>query len=171
MLTIRTCTKDDILTLSDLSAATFADTFRGTTSDDNLEDFLKTAYQPEKLEKEMNNPESTFYFTYLDDELAGYLKINFGEAQSEIRDPAAGELERIYVRKEYQGRGVGRFLMEQALELVQQAGKEYIWLGVWEHNERALGFYKGYGFYRISSHDFTVGDDVQTDIILRKNFD
>lgn len=170
MNTIRKCTKDDITVLSELSAKTFADTFRGTTSDENLADFLKTAYLPEKLEKEMDNPESTFYFTYVDDELAGYLKVNFGEAQTEIRDPMAGELERIYVLNIFQGRGVGRFLMEQALTMVREAGKDYIWLGVWEHNERALGFYEGHGFYQISSHDFPVGDDIQTDIILRKDF-
>lgn len=114
MITIRTCTKEDISILSKLSAKTFADTFSGTTSDENLENFLKTAYQPEKLEKEMDNPESTFYFTYVNHELAGYLKINLCNAQTEIYDPAAGELERIYVLKEFQGRGVGRFLMEQA---------------------------------------------------------
>ncbi len=170
MISIRICTKDDILVLSELSAVTFADTFRGTTSDENLEDFLKTAYQPEKLEKEMSNPESTFYFTYVEGELAGYLKINFGNAQSEIQDPKAGELERIYVKKEFQGKGVGRFLMEEALKLVRDAGKDYIWLGVWEHNDRALAFYKGHNFYQISSHDFAVGDDIQTDIILRKDF-
>lgn len=170
MITIRICTKQDIFMLSDLFAKTFADTFRGTTSDKNLENFLKIAYQPEKLEEEMDNPDSTFYFTYVDGELAGYLKVNFGNAQAVGRDLTAGELERIYVQKEFQGRGVGHFLMEQALKLVHDAGKEYIWLGVWEHNMRALEFYKGHGFYQIGSHDFPVGDDIQTDIILRKDF-
>ncbi len=170
MITIRTCTKDDILLLSEISTKTFADTFRGTTSEENLEDFLKASYQTDKLEKEMEHPDSTFYFTYVDGELAGYLKINLGGAQTEIHDPAAGELERIYVLKEFQGRGIGRFQMEQALELVREAGKAYIWLGVWEHNERAKDFYQRYGFYQISSHDFPVGDDIQTDLILRKNF-
>lgn len=169
MITIRTCTKEDLFTLSEMSAKTFADTFRGTTSDKNLEDFLKTAYQPEKLAKEMSNSDSTFYFIYVENELAGYLKVNFGDAQTEIHDPAAGELERIYVQKEFQGKGAGRLLMEQALKLVRDAGKEYIWLGVWEYNQRALDFYKRYGFYQISSHDFPVGDDIQTDIILRKD--
>ena len=92
MITIRTCIKEDIPALSEISVKTFADTFRGTTSDKNLEDFLKTAYLPEKLELEMNHKESTFYFTYLDDELAGYLKVNLGDAATEILDPAAGEL-------------------------------------------------------------------------------
>ena len=170
MTTIRTCTKEDILRLSDISAKTFVETFYGTTSDKNLEAFLKTAYHPAKLEKEMDNPDSTFYFTYVDDELAGYLKINLEDAQTEIHDPVAGELERIYVQKNFQGRGVGRFLMEQALKLICDAGKEYIWLGVWEHNKRALNFYKGFGFYQICSHDFPIGDDIQTDIILRKDF-
>ncbi len=90
-------------------------------------------------------------------------------AQTESGDPHSLEVERIYVAKEFQGTGLGRRLMEEAVRLATEQKKEYIWLGVWEKNERAIRFYEGKGFYRTGSHTFTVGNDGQTDYIMRKD--
>ena len=81
------------------------------------------------------------------------------------------EIERIYVSGEFQGQGLGRYLMEQAIAMAVAQKKRYVWLGVWEHNEKALQFYKANGFYKISTHHFVMGDDVQTDDLMRKDLD
>ena len=59
--------------------------------------------------------------------------------------------------------------MEQAIAIAISRQKSYLWLGVWEHNTKALAFYQRFGFYRIGSHSFFVGQDEQTDFLLRKD--
>ena len=99
----------------------------------------------------------------------GCLKVNEAAAQTEAGDPYSLEIERIYVAKEFQGTGLGSRLMDEAVRLAAEQKKAYIWLGVWEKNERAIRFYEGKGFYRTGSHTFTVGNDEQTDYIMRKD--
>lgn len=79
------------------------------------------------------------------------------------------EIERIYVAKEFQGKGLGRRLMTYAISAAMQRKKAYVWLGVWEKNEKALAFYRKNGFYQIGTHTFVMGDDPQTDYIMRKD--
>ena len=59
--------------------------------------------------------------------------------------------------------------MEYSIKTAADNGKNYVWLGVWEKNEKALKFYKKNGFYRIGEHSFVIGNDVQTDYIMRKD--
>ena len=79
------------------------------------------------------------------------------------------ELERIYVSKELQKNGFGSYLMEQTVAIAKQKGKRYIWLGVWEKNRRAISFYRKHGFYIIGTHEFVIGEDIQTDYIMRRD--
>ena len=99
----------------------------------------------------------------------GYLKLNEAPAQTDVQDIQSLEIERIYVTKEFQGKRLGGYLMEQAVKVAVQRKKAYVWLGVWEMNERAIHFYKKNGFYRIGTHTFVMGEDEQTDYIMRKD--
>lgn len=98
----------------------------------------------------------------------GYIKINFGSAQSELQDPEALELERIYVASNQLGKGIGQQLLDKAIIIARRAGLRYIWLGVWEHNLKARKFYDKNGFVQFDQHIFTLGDDDQTDLLLKK---
>ena len=91
--------------------------------------------------------------------------------QTDIHDEQSLEIERIYVSKEFQGEGLGRCLMEKAISTAIRRKKKYVWLGVWEKNEKALRFYKRNGFYQIGTHSFVMGDDEQTDYIMRKDLE
>ena len=126
-------------------------------------------YNEEKLYRELSNPNSSFFFVYVDERVAGYLKLNEFAAQTDINDIDSLELERIYILKEFQGAGLGKDLLDYTISIAIEHGKKHIWLGVWEHNERAKRFYDKNGFYRIGAHSFVVGDDVQTDFVLRKD--
>ena len=86
-----------------------------------------------------------------------------------VNDIDSLELERIYILKEFQGAGLGKDLLDYTISIAIEHGKKYIWLGVWEHNERAKRFYQKNGFYRIGEHSFVVGDDAQTDFVMRKD--
>lgn len=138
-------------------------------TEENMNAYLEAAFHPEKLKRELENEGSSFYFIYENDELAGYLKLNESGAQTDVHDPASLELERIYVVDSFQGKGVGRRLMEKAVEEAVKRKKSYLWLGVWEKNKKALAFYAKNGFYRMGTHAFVMGAEVQTDYLLRKD--
>jgi len=78
------------------------------------------------------------------------------------------EIERIYIKKEFQKHGLGKYLLNKAIELAMECNKRKIWLGVWENNENAIGFYKKMGFVQTGTHSFYMGDDEQTDFIMTK---
>ena len=166
---IKKCTLQDLGLLREISRETFYQTFADSNTEENMRAYLDSAYNEEKLYKELCNPDSSFFFLYVDERLAGYMKINEFPSQTDINDINALELERLYILKEFQGAGLGNDLMNHAISIAIGGGKKYIWLGVWEHNERAKRFYNKYGFYRIGEHSFIVGDDVQTDYVMRKD--
>ena len=102
----------------------------------DMKAYLAKAFSMKNLKKELHNSNSEFYFAESEKEIAGYLKINFGEAQTEIRDEKGMEIERIYVLKEYQGQRVGQKLFDKALNIAREKKLHYLWLGVWEKNLR-----------------------------------
>ena len=166
---IRKCTVQDLDSLCKISIETFYQTFADSNTEENMTAYLDSAYNKEKLYEELCNPDISFFFIYVDESLAGYLKINEYPSQTDINDIDSLELERIYILKEFQGAGLGQDLLEHTISIATEHGKKYIWLGVWEHNERAKHFYQKNGFYRIGAHSFIVGDDVQTDYVMRKD--
>lgn len=168
---IRECTIDDLYILKEISYNTYDDTFKPFNTPENMSAYLESAYNIEKLKIELQDKNSKFYFIYVDDDLGGYIKINENEAQTDIHDPNALEVERLYIKKEYHGMGLGKVLMEEAIDIAKSRGKSHIWLGVWEKNYNAQKFYKKFGFYQIGSHPFVMGDDEQTDLILRKELE
>ena len=168
-LLFRPCTPQDLDTLRDFSELNYHDTFAHLCTPEDMAAYLAEAFDREKLRGELLDPNSFFYFLYADGQLAGYLKLNEGPAQCDLQDPQALELERIYVTKAFQGSGLGAYLMDQALTIARQRGKVYVWLGVWEKNENALAFYRKKGFYEMGTHTFVMGEDVQTDYMMRKD--
>ena len=141
----------------------------GFNTPENMRAYLDCAFNISKLKAELSNLNSAFYFLYKDNTIAGYLKINNFPNQTDINDNSSLEIERFYILSEFQGQGLGKYLMEKAIKIAIKLHKEYVWLGVWEHNEKAKSFYKKLGFYRIGEHSFFMGDDEQTDYIMRKS--
>ena len=166
---IRKCNVKDLDSLCKISIETFYQTFVDSNTVENMTAYLDTAYNKEKLYEELCNPDSSFFFISVGERLAGSLKTNEYPSQTDINDIDSLELERIYILKEFQGAGLGQDLLEHTISIATEHGKKYIWLGVWEHNERAKHFYQKNGFYRIGAHSFVVGDDVQTDYVMRKD--
>jgi len=158
----------EVQDLQNIGRQTFTETFAEHNSAQNLADYLEESFATTKLTKELNNPESNFYFAYVGNVLAGYLKINFGDAQTEAIDPSALEIERIYVLKEFQGQKVGQALFQKALDVAAETQCSQIWLGVWEKNHKALNFYRKNGFEEFSQHIFRIGDDEQTDFLMKR---
>jgi len=166
---IRRCELADLDALRNIAFQTFDDTFRRLNDAASFNEYLDASFSRAKLEAELKDPHSTFFFLYSDDVLAGYMKINMGDSQTDIKDPAAMEIERIYVIRDFQGLGLGRALVEKALETARAARKQTVWLGVWEKNGNAIAFYKKMGFSKAGTHDFFIGRKRQTDFIMRRD--
>jgi ribosomal protein S18 acetylase RimI-like enzyme len=162
------CEAQDLFALQELSIETFKETFAAQNQAENLNDYLKRAFTLEKLEAELNDPESFFYFLKKDSQTAGYLKLNIGAAQSEEQGTDALEIERIYLKKAYQRMGLGEYLIKESEEKAKQLQKKRVWLGVWEENSPARSFYEKMGYHAFSAHTFMMGTDKQTDILLEK---
>lgn len=159
-------TTDDIKELQTISFRTFDDTFREMNHPDNLKDYLNKAFTYDKLQRELEHPNSYFYFLYDNDEVVGYLKLNVGSAQTEDIASDSLEIERLYILKNYQNYGYGKKLMNFAINFAVDENKKSVWLGVWEKNKKAIEFYKHSGFKKVTEHKFQMGDETQTDIIM-----
>lgn len=157
----------EIAQLQAIGRQTFAETFAESNSAENMAKYLEEAYAHEKLSSELMNPNSEFYLASLDNEIIGYLKLNFGAAQTEIKDNNALEIERIYVAKAFHGQKFGQLLYNKAIEIAKAKNVHYVWLGVWEENHKAIQFYTKNGFKAFDKHIFILGADVQTDIMMK----
>ncbi|MDB5021745.1 MAG: N-acetyltransferase [Pedobacter sp.] len=152
-----------------MSRETFYDAFFWGTSPENMKTYLETSLSEEKLSTELNQSQSQFYFAVLNNFRVGYLKLNFGQAQTELRESSGMEIERIYVLKEHQGKKIGQELINKAIDIAVQNKMEYVWLGVWEKNTKAISFYQRNGFVEISAHPFMMGTEEQVDLIMKRS--
>ena len=153
--------------LQQISKKTFLEAFSEGNTEENMSRYLSEQFSGEKLLTELNNPGSEFYMASYNEEVIGYLKINSGKAQTVELKGRPIEIERIYVKKEYYGKKLGQLFCDLSKEIAGQKKADYIWLGVWEKNPRAIGFYKKNGFREFSKHLFKLGDDEQTDILMK----
>ena len=159
---------EDAHKLQEVSYETFNETFQHQNSPENMNAYLKKAFNLNQLEKELLNTSSQFFFVYFHNEVAGYLMVNTNEAQSEKMGNDSIEIERIYIKNQFQKHGLGKHLYQKALEIAKQSNKKKIWLGVWEKNDNAIAFYKKMGFIQTGAHSFYMGDEEQTDLIMIK---
>ncbi|RSD29001.1 GNAT family N-acetyltransferase [Mesobacillus subterraneus] len=169
MIKIKKCSIEDIKDLQEISRETFYETFKEQNSAENMEAYLERAFNRTQLEKEVSTAYSEFFFVYFHDEIAGYLKLNTEGAQSEQMGEDTLEIERIYIRTKFQKHGLGKYLLNKAVEIAMEHHKKKVWLGVWEKNENAIAFYKKIGFVQTGSHSFYMGDEEQIDLIMIKN--
>lgn len=159
---------DEIKALQTLSIRTFTEAFSKDNEEANMQAYLNTNLTEEKLTAEMSHPGSQFYFAVTGDRNIGYLKINFGQAQTDLQDESSLEIERIYILSEFQGKKIGQFLLDQALLIAAEQGLSYIWLGVWDKNQGAIKFYGRNGFAAFDQHPFMLGTEEQTDIMMKR---
>ena len=168
-INIKKCTFEDLRILQEISYETFNETFKDQNSPENMKAYLERAFNLKQLEKELSNISSEFFFIYFNNEVAGYLKVNTNDAQSEEMGDESLEIERIYIKSQFQKHGLGKYLINKAIEIAMEQNKKKIWLGVWEKNENAIAFYKKMGFVQTGAHSFYMGDEEQIDFIMTKS--
>lgn len=164
---ITPATQSHLDVLIELARKTFEDTFGHLNEPGPFQAYMNSAFSREKISSELDKPASDYYLIYYQGQLTGYLKLNTAMGQTDIKDPESLEIERIYVDSSFQGLGLGKALFEFSVQKARNLQLSYIWLGVWEKNEKALRFYKSRGFYQFSDHPFKLGDELQTDYLMR----
>lgn len=165
-LAILDAVPEDAGLLADLGRRTFAETFAGTNDPVRLARFLEETYSPARQGEELRDPALTTLLARVDGVPAGFAQLRRGPGEPCVDGPAPVELQRIYALAAFLGTGVGKALLAACVDRARAAGFRTLWLGVWEHNPRALAFYARHGFRQVGSHPFDVGGDLQTDLIL-----
>ena len=154
-----------------LGRQTFTDSFEKENTPENMKLYLEKTFSVGKLRNEILEPGSVFMLIEDGDAIAGYVKIRTGHDPEGLGNVKALEIERLYATKHYIGKQVGKMLMDTALSYAKDHGYPWVWLGVWEHNPRAIRFYEKFGFEKFGSHVFEVGTDPQTDLLMKKKID
>ena len=162
------CTIEELQILQKISIETFNETFKEQNSPENMKAYLDRAFNLKQLKKELSDNNSEFYFVYYNDEVAGYLKVNINEAQSEEMREDSLEIERVYIKRKFQKYGLGKYILNKAIEISLERNRKKIWLGVWDKNDNAIAFYKKMGFVQTGAHSFYMGDEEQIDYIMSK---
>ena len=158
----------DLPTIQHIAKKTFIDAFGRDNTQKNMDIYVAKSFNTTQLTAEINHPNSVFYLATLAKETIGYIKLNVADAQTEAISGNCMELERIYVDAPYHGKKIGQLLMDKAIQIAQTAQKDFLWLGVWEKNPKAIRFYQKNGFVKFDTHVFLMVDDPQTDWLMKK---
>ena len=165
---IREATAADAELIAALSRQTFYDAFAGDNTKEDMDKFMNETFTREKLMKEVGAAGNTFLLAYDGDEAVGYVRLREATNPLLLEGGKALEVARIYVMQTSIGKGVGKALMERSIEIARQKNAGVIWLGVWENNTKAIAFYTKWGFKKFSEHVFMLGNDAQTDWLMKK---
>jgi diamine N-acetyltransferase len=165
---IRICTVKDVPALVSLGIQTFRETFEAVNTAENMKAYLDTTFNHEKVTAEFDETGAVFFMAEVNGLPAGFAKVRASKKPEGLNGYSALEVERIYATKDQIGKGVGRQLMQTCLNYAKQTGYDVVWLGVWEHNQRAIDFYRKWGFGKFGQHVFMLGDDAQTDLLFQK---
>lgn len=166
--TIRRGTLADDGLLSELGARTFSETFAADNTSEDLAEYVATSFNIARQRAELEDSDSTFLIAEVNGRAAGYAKLHKGEPEKGVEGANPVELVRLYVLREWLGRGIGEQLMRACLDEARKAGHETIWLGVWERNARAQAFYRKWNFRTVGEHMFQLGSDPQRDLLMER---
>ena len=168
MISVRFATSQDAELIADISRQTFYDTFASQNTVEDMNKFLNEQFTREALINEVSAKDNIFLLAYDQDEPVGYVRLRDNNNPPSLGSTNAIELARIYATPTSIGKGVGKALMQKCIELAEKGKKDFIWLGVWEKNQRAIDFYTKWGFEKFADHDFVLGNDVQKDWLMKK---
>ncbi|MEO0423336.1 MAG: GNAT family N-acetyltransferase [Pseudomonadota bacterium] len=163
---IRSATLADAPALAHLAEQTFRDAFADQNTPEDLDLYCAGAFNEAQQLGEIRHLGIITLLMEQADLLVGYAQIKTTSASDRLANEAQAELSRIYLRQEHHGRGLAQVLMAEVLARAAGAGARVLWLGVWEHNPKAIAFYRKHGFEVVGEKTFLVGSDLQRDLVL-----
>jgi len=161
---IRTATSADAAILTAISLKTFVDTFAPHNTAADMQSYTSVAFTEEKQRREIETEGSITLLGEEDGDIIAYAQIRItpGAPHGDV------ELARLYVDQPHHGRGIAQTLMDEVEWHARALGGTRLWLGVWEHNLRAIAFYRKRGFTQCGAQPFLLGTDLQTDWVMNR---
>lgn len=169
MIEVRSALKNDAALISGLGAKSFFEAFGEHNKQEDLEIYIAEKFSMEQIKEEISDPLASFFVAYYESEPAGYAKLIKSNLPEQIKDKNAVEMQRMYVLEKFYGMKIGRELMLYTLEFAFTKGYDSMWLGVWQKNERAIEFYKKFGFEVFGTREFKIGCNTQDDYMMIKH--
>ena len=185
---LRRATPEDAEALSVLASTCYIQTFGQLYSSEDLDRFIHEAYSPEVLRAELADPKRATWLLFLEEseaeatapertearpasegKLIGYVTVCPAHLPHPDVKPTDGEVQRLYLLREYQGDGRGSRMLEHALNWLEADGPRTLWIGVWSENYGAQKLYGRYGFTKVGEYSFMVGDHADREFILRRD--
>jgi diamine N-acetyltransferase len=167
-LSIRTATAADAEMLTELAWRTFYDAFAPMNSPENIEAYMLQNFTLEKLSAQLADQRATFLIAEIEAMPIAFAKLFDGDVPDCVSGFAPVEIERFYVDRQFHSKGVAQTLMQACFDRAKQSGNGTIYLSVWEHNHRAIAFYRKCGFEIVGSHVFQLGDEAQNDFLMER---
>lgn len=166
MPTVRKAKPSDAKKLAQLAEETFRTTFGSMNTAEDMTLHCQQSYSEAIQAEEIANPNMVTLLCEAADQLIGYAQLRWGDAPTCVRGQAPGEIQRLYIAKDWYGKGVAQTLMNACLTEIKDSPSDEVWLGVWEKNPRAISFYRKFDFMEVGDHVFPLGNDPQRDIIM-----
>lgn len=171
MLQIRKAIETDVELVANLSRQTFYDTFHEQNTASDMAKYIDENFNDKTIALEIADPEVTILIVEDEQEPIGYAKLSIKNTPYIIVTDKCVEICRLYCKKDVIGKGIGKYLMDESIKFAIEINMKCVWLGVWEHNIRAINFYHKFGFTKFNEHVFMLGTDRQIDWLMRKNLD
>lgn len=170
--TIRTAVPSDAAALARVGEDTFRETFEALNTPEDMQAYCASAFNESVQYRELTDPSIRAFVAEHEGQLVAYAMMRRDEAPpAGVAAVPSAEVMRLYVRRAWHGSGLAHAFMSRLLDAARQDGARSVWLGVWEHNARALRFYGKYGFTPIGDHVFMLGSDAQRDLIAWRMLD
>jgi ribosomal protein S18 acetylase RimI-like enzyme len=165
---LRRASVADAQALATFAESSFRDTFAAENKPDDMDQYCRKAFGPDIQERELRDREVITVLALCDGHIVGYSQLRLRSSVSGIAGSDAAEIQRLYVGSAWQGKRLAHELLRRIVEAASLEGAEWVWLGVWERNARAIRFYTKVGFAVVGEHDFALGGDMQRDLIMRR---
>ncbi|KQV68089.1 GNAT family N-acetyltransferase [Rhizobium sp. Root1220] len=151
----------DAAALAGFAARLFRSTYSADTLESDLDAYIDKAFSTESQSAEIADPSAAVFLAKADGAIVGYVHLIVALAEQ-----CAARLSRIYIDADWRGRGLANDLLNAVIGECRQRGVTRIELTVFERNARAIAFYTKVGFAVTGTTTFTVGADVQRDMVM-----
>jgi len=166
MISTRIAKADDFELLATLGRQAFHEAFGAYNNADDMQIYLDNAFNPDIIHEQLKDPDVIYFIATFIDNPVGYAKMKRASSPKELNNSKCMQLERIYALQEFIGKKIGNALMLECIKTAQTENCEYLWLGVWQQNERAITFYKNRDFKVIGVKQFIIGKEVNDDFVM-----
>jgi ribosomal protein S18 acetylase RimI-like enzyme len=165
---IRVALMSDAKRLAVLAERTFRDTFAAYNTADDMETHCRSSYGETRQAGEISSADYVTLVAEHHDRLVAYAQITWGKAPECVAAQSPGEIRRLYVVKDWHGKGLAHDLMAACFATMNEHETDVAWLGVWERNPRAVSFYRKFDFREVGDQVFWLGADPQRDIVMAR---